>query len=167
MSSAFDKEDNLSSQLAAQLGQLLDGLPVGSHFEVPPGADICYCLELYLPRALREQYAEWEQESLDGFFVARATKTGPDSVELIGTAILISDQTVTPFAVELGTEGEGAVAVLRRLDLGEPGGGRLGVSGPPVNSQGARRLLATLVERVGKVTWSYSIRAGTGGSSPT
>lgn len=156
--STSGEPDRLSAQLAAELRELLDGLPVGSHFEVHPGADICYCLELFLPRAIREQHAEWEKESLDGIFVARATKTGPTTAELVGTAILISDQAVTPFVVELGAAEVGGAVALQRLDLGEPGAGPLGISGPPANSKDAQRLLATLLDRLDEVAWSYSLK---------
>jgi hypothetical protein len=142
-------------QLAAELEQLLDGLPNGEHLEVPPSADVCYCLELFLPRMLRDKYPEWEKESLDGIFVARATKTGVGRAEFVGTCILISDQAVTPFSVELEVAGpRGPVAVLR-LSLGEPGTGPLGISGPVANSKDAQRLLACLLDRIDDVTWSY------------
>lgn len=147
--------DRLSSQLAVQLRELLDGLPVGAQFEVHPGADICFCLELLLPRALREQHAEWEKESLDGIFVARATKTGPTAAEIVGTAILISDQTVTPFVVELVAAEVGGGVAVRRLSIGEAGGGPLGISGPAANSAQAQGLLVTLLGR--KVAWSYTL----------
>lgn len=149
--------DRLSSQLAVQLHELLDGLPIGAHFEVHPGADICFCLELFVPRALREQHAEWEKESLDGIFVARATKTGPTAAELVGTAILISDQTVTPFVVELAAAEVGGGVAVRHLSIGEAGAGPLGISGPAVNSRDAQRLLATLLGRMDEVAWSYTL----------
>jgi len=156
-SSTSDGTDRLSAQLVVELRGLLDGLSVGSLFEVSPSADICYCLELFLPRSLRDQYPEWEKESLDGVFVARATKTGTATAEFVGTAILISDQTVTPFAVELGIPDAGGPVAVRRLNLGEPGSGSLGISGPPTNSKDAQRLLACLLDRIDEVEWSYSL----------
>ena len=149
--------DRVSSQLAAQLRKLLDGVPIGSHFGVHPGDHICYCLELFLPRALREQHAEWEKESLDGLFVARATKTGPTAAELVGTAILISDQTVTSFAVELAAGEVGGGVAVRHLSIGEAGAGPLGISGPAANSNDAQRLLANLLGRIDEVAWSYTL----------
>jgi hypothetical protein len=148
--------DRVSTQLAVQLRELLDGLPVGAHFEVHPGADICFSLELFLPRALREQHTEWEKESLDGIFVARATKTGPTAAKLVCIAILISDQTVTPFVVELAAPEVRGVAV-RHLSIGEAGAGPLGIAGPAANSKDAQRLLATLLGRIHEVAWSYTL----------
>lgn len=50
-------------------------------------------LELFVPQVLREDFQEWEMESLDGFLVAEA-KSNPEGVfSLVGLAILISDQT--------------------------------------------------------------------------
>lgn len=153
--------DRLGIELAGALTRLLEGLAVGSHFEVPPSADICYCLELFLPRCLRDRYPEWDKESLDGIFVARATKIGPTTAEFVGSCILISDQTVTPFAAEIETAGAGSSVIIRRLRLGEPGTGRLGISGPPVNSKDAQRLLASIGERIDDVEWSYMLERRT------
>lgn len=152
----------LSSQLAAELEELMESLPVGTNFTVPPSAHICYSLELFLPHVLRQHYSEWEKESLDGVFVARATKTCSDTAEFAGTCILISDQTITPFIADLQILREGdtrSVAVVR-LFLGEPGGGALGISGPSCNSRDAQRLLATLLDRIDDVQWSYIIEKG-------
>ena len=113
--------------------------------------------ELFLPRCLREVYPEWANESLDGLFVARATKTGPASAVFVGTCILISDQTVTPFAVELGAIEETEHAIVVQLKLGEPGAGPLGIAGPPVNSTQAEALLASLLDRIDGVAWCYGL----------
>lgn len=152
--------DRLQLQLAAELKQLLDGLPNGSHFEVPPSSGLCYCLELFLPCMLRDQYPEWEKESLDGIFVADATKTGPSTAEIVGTCILISDQTVTPFCVELEVAGANGPVTALRLSLGEPGTGPLGISGPIANSKHAQRLLACLLDRIDDIAWSYVLEKG-------
>ena len=42
-----------------------------------------------------------------------------------------------------------------RLNLGEPGSGQLGISGPPANSTQSRQLLGTLIDRIADVAWSY------------
>src|SRR5439155_15185248 len=120
--------DRASARLAAELDRLLSGMPVGAHPEVPPSSDVCASLELLLPRVLRPSYPDWEKESLDGIFVARATKTGSVTMELVGTCILISDQTVTPFVVDLEVVRATDVGHARvtRLLLGEPGTGPLG-----------------------------------------
>jgi hypothetical protein len=148
--------ERLSSQLAANLREIIQGVSVGGNFEVCPGSDICHCLELFLPQELRARYPEWKGESLDGVFVARATKTSRSGAELIGTAVLISDQTATPFALELA-EASGRVAI-RRLGIGEAGGGALGISGPPANSDAARRLFEGILNRIDAVDWVYVVQ---------
>lgn len=163
MSGAVEKGDRLVSRLSNELCGLIAGLPTGARFDVSPSAEICYCLELFVPRLLRGKYPEWERESLDGIFVARATKTGPSSAELIGTCILISDQAVTPFRIELATSSLGDSVTVPRLMVGEPGAGPLGISGPPCNSRAAQRLLASVMDRIDRVTWSYVLTSSDAG----
>lgn len=147
----------LETQLATELDTLLRDLPVGGTLIVPASAEVCYSLELVLPQVLRARYPEWATESLDGIFVARATKTGKGSVEFVGTCILISDQTITPFLVELRLSPAADAISSIRLMLGEPGGGRLRISGPPCNSRDADRLLALLISRLDAVDWVYTV----------
>lgn len=147
------------SVLGMELDGLIRGISVGAHFSVRSDADICYSLELFLPRVLRAHYPAWERESLDGIFVARATKSRSAAAELVGTCILIGDQTVTPFLTELevvDAPNRSSVGVIRLL-LGEPGTGSLGVSGPLCNTREAQRLLDGLLERIDDVDWIYKV----------
>lgn len=155
---------DLTSQLASELQELMAELPIGARFAVLESEDICHSLELFVPLVLRSRYPEWENESLDGIFVARAIKTSQAEAEIIGTCILISDQTVTPFLLnlEISEKFETKSVTAVRVLLGEPGGGRLGISGPPCNSRGAQQLLMSLVDRIGEVSWSYVLGAGEG-----
>ena len=152
---AIDGNDRVDSTLTVELTNVLKEVPVGSHFHVLPSALLCHCLERFLPRRLSERYPAWEKESLDGIFVARAVKTGPRMAELVGTCILITDQTVTPFIVELEVSEPNGPVTVQRLKLGEPGSGPLGISGPVANSKDAERLLASVVERMNDIDWSY------------
>ena len=162
--------DKLESALVAELKALLVDTPIGGQFTVDPAADICYSLELFLPRLLATEHPEWVRESLDGFFVARAIKTERAGAELTGICILISDQTVTPFRVELVLDSPDAAGLqFVRLRLGEAGGGELGISGPAVNSRAASNSLAKVVPRIDSVGWSYDLqfRRPTTGSTDT
>jgi len=150
-----DGNDRLDSKLTVELTSVLRELPVGSHFHVLPSDVLCYCLELFLPRRLRERYPEWKRESLDGIFVARAVKTGARTAEFVGTCVLMTDQTVTPFVVELEVAEPNGSVTVQRLKLGEPGSGPLRISGPEANSKDAERLLASAVERINEIAWSY------------
>lgn len=145
----------LERALALALRALLKDVPLGAEFAVPSSAEICSVMELFFPDVLRRRHPEWLRESLDGFFIAHAKRVGPRAVEIIGTCILISDQTVTPFRarLSLGTEGDSVASY--RIQLGEPSGGPLGISGPPCNSREATRLLNGLMSRVNSVSWKY------------
>lgn len=150
----------LEVRIASELKALLAGVSIGSEFAVAPSSVFCYSLELFLPTVLGSHYPEWKNESLDGIFVARARKTGPAAAELVGTCILISDQTVTPLHVELALPPSGECIGSLLVRIGEAGGGRLGISGPSCNSRDARELLATLVTRLPNIAWSYEVASG-------
>lgn len=151
--------DKLESALVAELSGLLVNTPVGAQFAVEPAADICCSLELLLPRLLAARHPEWARESLDGFFVARAVKSAAARAELVGVCIIISDQTVTPFRLELAMESPESVALESvRIRMGEAGRGELGISGPPVNSKAASTLLANVASRIDSVQWSYDVQ---------
>jgi len=154
-----DHNDRLNSSLTMELTSVLRELPVDSEFHVSPSAPLCDSLEIFLPRRLRERYPEWEKESLDGIFVARAIKTGARRAELVGTCILITDQTLTPFVVDLEVAEPNGPVTVHRLRLGEPGSGPLGISGPEANSKEAERLLASVVGRVDDIAWSYVLES--------
>lgn len=133
------------------------GLSVGAEFALEPSAKICRSLEFFLPELLLRSYPEWRWESLDGVFVARARKTGPFAVQLVGTCILISDQTVTPFMVDLATSPSGEAITSYRACLGEPGSGPLGISGPVCTSSAADKLLFGLTMRLDRIAWSCTV----------
>jgi len=146
---------SLEAQLASELQNELRGLPVGAHFTVPPSTALCSSLELFLPRLLRRHNPEWLNESLDAIFVARATKTGPVAAQIVGTCILISDQTVTPFSVNLELSYITHSVATVRLLLGEAGGGKIGISGPRCNTREANQVLERLTTRLDSVVWAY------------
>ena len=153
---------DLEAQISSEIRLLLAGKPVGAEFDVEPSSDFCYSLELLIPQLLSKQYSEWEKESLDGIFVARARKAGREAIQIAGTCILISDQTVTPLLVELVLDSQNDSVVHFRVRLGERGGGKLGISGPDCNSREAKQLLATVTTRLNHIRWSYTIEAGGG-----
>jgi hypothetical protein len=152
-----ERRGDLRATLALELKVLMSDVPVGSDFAVAPSSDLCFSLELLIPRMLRLDYPEWMRESLDGVFVARARRTAPAAAELVGTCILISDQAVTPFQVSLVLSPSGDTLESYRVRIGEPGNGPLGISGPDCNSPEAITLLANLISRLDRVTWSYEI----------
>lgn len=147
----------LDDQLVAAFLKEIRDVPVGARLHVQPSADLCYVLEYYVPKLLRERYPEWHDESLDGFFFDHGEKTGPLSARLAGMTILISDQTVTPIHLEISLAPAADAVERVRLKLGEPGGGALGISGPVCNSRDATRLIATFGDRLYRIRWSYRL----------
>jgi len=150
-------QPSLESQVANELSSLLREIPVATHFIVEPSADLCYSLELFLPRLLSRRFSEWENESLDGIIVAEARKIGPRAAQFCGTCILISDQTVTPFFLDIVLSPNSESITSYRACLGEEGGGRLGISGPECNSVAAKQLLATVTSRLETIRWTYTV----------
>jgi hypothetical protein len=78
----------------------------------------------------------------------------------LGTAILITDQTVTPVMADLLISKSGSRIDRFRIRVGEPGSGFLGISGPPCNSSAAWRLFYMLENRVelGEIDWVYDMQ---------
>ena len=150
--------------LVGELVRALAGVSVGDEVLLPPSCDICASLELVLPALLRAKFPGWEHESLDGVFVARAVKSAPLGIRLVGTGILISDQSVTPLHAEIEAAFDSEVS-LSKFDVrvGEAGGGALGVSGPPCGSREAAELLASVASRAPSIEWVYTARSGDDG----
>lgn len=139
---------------AGEIAALLDGVPVGSPIAIDSGARLRSTLERLIPALLRGRHPEWEAESLDGFSFASAVKTGARAAKLTGTCILISDQCLTPFSLEVRLT-EADQLGWTRIRLGEAGGGSLGISGPGYGSRAAGRLLHELGARITTVRWAY------------
>lgn len=152
-------DPSLTSLAAQHAATHLDGVPVGSPVAIDSGAELCGVLEYLLPQILMQRHPEWSGESIDGFFFSLAVKSSSSTVELIGTCILISDQTVTPFALSIRVGRDGGLEALR-LRIGEPGGGRLGISGPACHAGAAGSLLARLNDRIEAIEWQYDVAVG-------
>lgn len=147
---------DLQRLAATQLAGYVASVNVGSSLPIDSSAALYDILELLVPELLRRRNPEWQQESIDGFFLSSAIKTGEASAELTGTCILISDQRVTPFTLGMRLSDPHGFEWLR-IRLGEPGGGPLRISGPTCNSRAARNMLEALNGRVDEVNWVYDI----------
>jgi hypothetical protein len=146
---------SLEVKIASELNILLNNCSIGSDLEIKPPIKILYLLELYIPRLLSQKYLEWDYESLDGFYLSNARKISAEAVEFSGLCILISDQTVTPFAMYLELNSFHDLIASYQVLLGESGGGSLGISGPSCNSAQAEKLLKSLPMRLNTILWSY------------
>jgi hypothetical protein len=116
--------------------------------------DGLFALELLIPAVLCKTYPEWCTESIDGFRIASVQRHNVLSLTMLGLCILITDQSVTPFELSLSLVASGSMADLE-IQIGEPGIGSLGISGPPCNSQLADALLAELGTRQAEIAWVY------------
>jgi hypothetical protein len=118
--------------------------------------ELLEALERYLPAVLQRAYPEaWRFEGLDGLYLARATKTGPRTVELTGMCLLITDQALTPFQVSLrAAESTGQIEWVH-CRLGErTGNGLLRI---PYASTEWRKRLHLL--KISTIEWVYDIEA--------
>jgi hypothetical protein len=86
----------LEAIVASELNVLLEKNSVGSPLKIESSDALLSSLEYYIPQLLSRYYPEWENESLDGFFLANAQRLDLETAEFVGVCILMSDQNVTP-----------------------------------------------------------------------
>lgn len=145
----------LSRQIASEISGCLKGVGLGEEFKAPPDSPLYSSLELFLPAVLREKYPSWGRESFDGIFPASARRVGNDEIKIFGIAILISDQSVTPFMTDIVlTPGHDDVQLVRTF-VGEPGGGILGISGSPYSQRRIAEQIADISRRIEEIFWVY------------
>lgn len=149
------KKTGWKDPIASDFAAFLEAIPEEGEFTVDTTSKFCRMLEFYLPSRLSRRFPEWKRESLDGFYFASARKTGTEAARFSGTCILISDQTMTPFFLELSLSASGDSVASLRLLLGEKGGGKLGISGPEWGTKGAMELLENIPGRLDFIRWSY------------
>lgn len=147
---------DLARIAAEKVATCLEGVPIGAQLALDSSSALCDTLEVLLPEVLRGDHPEWDRESLDGFFFSSTLKSGERAAELAGTCTLISDQTVTPFALTFNLSGSREFRSLR-IRLGESGGGPLGISGPDCNSRAAQEMLLAINARMDLIDWVYDV----------
>lgn len=142
------------------LAQLLPSHDVGDSI-VPPSADgyNFSAVEFFLPCVLREIHAEWRHESLDGIYPALFRKTGDREIELIGLALFISDQTLTPLHLRLQLSQDFDCVSWIDLKLGEriDGGCR---RRDPYGSATAFGTMLHVTNRLDSIDWYYHVGYG-------
>jgi hypothetical protein len=147
---------DLKRLAAIQVATCLEGKAVGESLPLDSSSDLCGTLELLIPAVLRLTHSEWAEESIDGFFFSSAVRGFEHSAEIVGTCILISDQTVTPFALDVALEDAETFRSFR-IRLGERGRGPLGISGPKCTSDAALEMLHALNARLDQIAWVYDL----------
>jgi hypothetical protein len=149
---------NLEKYLASELVEILSKAAVGVLPTIPPSSDFCMSLELFLPRLLRADFPEWENESLDAVYIAWARKNGEAEIELYGTCILISDQTIAPFRTSIRVSETGDSIASCHLMLGERSKENLPISGPVCTSPESTYFIRSITDRIAQIRWSFEVR---------
>ena len=127
---------------------------------VPSSGDgyIFSSFEFFLPGVLREIHAEWLHESLDGIYPASFRKTGDREIELIGLALFISDQTLTPLHVRLQLSPDFDCVSWIDLKLGERIDGEC--RRDPYGSAKVSGAMLHITNRLDSVDWYYHVGYG-------
>jgi len=112
--------------------------------------------EWFFPQILNELYPAWKYESLDGIYPASFCKTGDREIELVGVALFMSDQTLTPFRVCLGLSQKYDCVSWIDLKLGEYINGKC--RRDPYGSSKANT--AMVLERLQSIEWYYHVGYG-------
>ena len=126
-----------------------------------PSSDSGYIFssfEFFLPGGLREIHSEWRHESLDGIYPASFRKTGDREIELIGLALFISDQTLTPLHVRLQLSPECDCVSWIDLKLGERINGKC--RRDPYGSAKASGTMLHITNRLDSIDWYYRVGYG-------
>ncbi|ELP31405.1 hypothetical protein RBSWK_04675 [Rhodopirellula baltica SWK14] len=141
------------------LAPLLRSREVGD--SIAPSSDDGYifsAFEFFLPGVLREIHAEWRHESLDGIYPASFRKTGDREIELIGLALFISDQTLTPLHVRLQLSPDFDCVSWIDLKLGERIDGEC--RREPYGSAKASGTMLHVSNRLDSIDWYYHVGYG-------
>lgn len=153
-----------SEKLVAQsLRPLLDGLTTGS--EIPDSKQlqtVCTGLEYFLSEVLREIHGEWINESFDGILPYSCRKTGDLEAEIIGHAILISDQSTTPFHLRFQLAETTDEVTWMELCVGEKSESGM-VRRPYSNPPSIKKIMAAVIaakEGRENVHWVYRVGFG-------
>ena len=148
-------EQRVCELLAPLLGAHEVGDPIVPSSE---NGDIFSSFECFLPGVLHEIHTEWRYESLDGIYPASFRKTGDREIELIGLALFISDQTVTPLHVRLQlSPGFDCVSWID-LKLGERIDGKC--RRDPCGSAEASRMMVHVTNGFDSIDWYYHVGYG-------
>lgn len=133
-----------------EVGDTIDPLTEGKY--------LYSSFEFFFPHVLREIHNEWKYESLDGLYARQFQKTGEREIELIGLAMFISDQTLTPLHVNLQLSSNYDRVSWIDLRLGERVGDECRRE-PYSKSQTAGTMLH-VVERLDSIDWFYHVGYG-------
>jgi hypothetical protein len=147
-------------RIARGLRALLEGIAPGD--ALPETVQLLMVLgglEYFLPATLAELYPYWKGESLDGFFLSEAKKLEHEMAELRGVCILISDQSITPFHLQVQLSPLADEIGWMQCHLGKRGDGAGEMERIPY-SRWAGHTQRFLQDSLHEVDWAYSITFG-------
>ena len=150
-----DLEQQLARGLRATCDTVSIGCDISQSDDLPA---ITSALEFYLPGVLREVHAYWKHESLDGLFHELAIKTAPRQAEIAGLCILISDQTLTPYHVQLRHAVDAEEIEWLDCRLGEIHDGAM--VRVPYNSYFNRGGIRSIADRLHAIEWQFHVGFG-------
>lgn len=145
-------EKIVSHELRAILAPVATGAPIEDSEQLDQFQS---ALEFFLAEELG-----WRQESFDAFRFAVARKVAPEEAEFVGLALLITDQAWTPIHLWLRLSPDSDQIASLDCRVGEPGKGAGGLVRIPYGSDLADKVLYSLPERVGGISWVYRAARG-------
>lgn len=153
-------EISISEQrVCERLAAILKGQAVGDSLgDQTTCSDLLNAFEFFLPEVLREIHFEWKGEGLDGVYPTIFRKTGDREIELVGLALFISDQTLTPLHLRLQLSPTFGRVSWIEIRLGERtvhGCRREPYGGPKAFSK-----MLHVVERLETIDWYYRVGYG-------
>jgi hypothetical protein len=114
--------------------------------------------EFFLPEFLRGVHDEPHDDFLDGVYPRFFQKIGPREAELVGLAIFISDQTLTPIHLQLQLSPEFDRIAWLDLRLGERT--EHGCLREPYSRGKVTGTMLRVAERYGSIEWYYHVGYG-------
>jgi hypothetical protein len=147
-------------RIARALRALLEGVePGGALGETIQLLVVLGGLEYFLPQVLAEVYPHWKKGSLDGFFVSEAKKLADNQAELRGVCLLISDQSITPFHVQIQLSTSADEIEWMECRLGKRGEGAGGMERVPW-SRWKGHTYSFLQDSLKPTGWAYAVTFG-------
>jgi hypothetical protein len=149
-------EQRISRAMCSLLGSIAEEADFVEHSGI---RDVLICLEYFLPQILAEVYPYWKGESLDGFYLAEARKTGFFKAELRGVCILISDQAITQFYVRMQVSPIREEIISMECRLGRRGDGKGDMERIPWSRWHGQSHMF-LQDSLKPIDWTYKITFG-------
>ncbi len=146
-------------RVCERLGPLLREREIGESLgDLNTQRDLHASFEFFLSEVVREVHAEWKYESLDGVYPRLFRKVGDREMELIGLAIFISDQTLTPiwFGLQLSPQFDRVSWIDLRLGERMENGCRR----EPYSHGKVHGTKLHVLERLESIDWFYHVGYG-------